>query len=63
MPVSAAVVTGDSASNISAVRSRSIRPRGRESGSFTLTSGVLNRDPIRGGSCAAAWIERTRHDG
>ena len=25
-----------------------------DSGSFTLTSGVLNRDPIRGGSCAAA---------
>lgn len=23
-------------------------------GSFTLTSGVLNRDPIRGGACAAA---------
>jgi NAD(P)-dependent dehydrogenase (short-subunit alcohol dehydrogenase family) len=23
-------------------------------GSFTVTSGVLNRDPIRGGSCAAA---------
>lgn len=25
-----------------------------DGGSFTLTSGVLNRDPIRGGSCAAA---------
>ena len=25
-----------------------------DNGSFTLTSGVLNRDPIRGGSCAAA---------
>ena len=25
-----------------------------DSGSFTVTSGVLNRDPIRGGSCAAA---------
>lgn len=25
-----------------------------DAGSFTLTSGVLNRDPIRGGSCAAA---------
>ncbi len=25
-----------------------------DDGSFTLTSGVLNRDPIRGGSCAAA---------
>jgi NAD(P)-dependent dehydrogenase (short-subunit alcohol dehydrogenase family) len=24
-----------------------------DGGSFTLTSGVLNRDPIRGGSCAA----------
>ena len=26
----------------------------RDGGSFTLTSGVLNRDPIRGGACAAA---------
>jgi hypothetical protein len=25
-----------------------------DGGSFTLTSGVLNRDPIPGGSCAAA---------
>ena len=25
-----------------------------DGGSFTLTSGVINRDPIRGGSCAAA---------
>ena len=25
-----------------------------DGGSFTLTSGVTNRDPIRGGSCAAA---------
>jgi len=25
-----------------------------DDGSFTLTSGVTNRDPIRGGSCAAA---------
>lgn len=25
-----------------------------DGGSFTLTSGVLNRDPIKGGSCAAA---------
>ena len=25
-----------------------------DGGSFTLASGVLNRDPIRGGSCAAA---------
>jgi len=25
-----------------------------DGGSFTLTSGVLNRDPIRGGACAAA---------
>lgn len=25
-----------------------------DGGSFTVTSGVLNRDPIRGGSCAAA---------
>ena len=25
-----------------------------DGGSFTMTSGVLNRDPIRGGSCAAA---------
>ena len=25
-----------------------------DGGSFTLTSGVLNRDPIRGGSCFAA---------
>ncbi len=25
-----------------------------DAGSFTLTSGVLNRDPIRGGACAAA---------
>ena len=25
-----------------------------DGGSFTLTSGVLNRDPIRGGSCSAA---------
>ena len=25
-----------------------------DGGSFTITSGVLNRDPIRGGSCAAA---------
>jgi NAD(P)-dependent dehydrogenase (short-subunit alcohol dehydrogenase family) len=25
-----------------------------DGGSFTLTSGVLNRDPIRGGCCAAA---------
>ncbi len=25
-----------------------------DGGCFTLTSGVLNRDPIRGGSCAAA---------
>jgi NAD(P)-dependent dehydrogenase (short-subunit alcohol dehydrogenase family) len=25
-----------------------------DNGSFTLTSGVLNRDPIHGGSCAAA---------
>ena len=25
-----------------------------DNGSFTITSGVLNRDPIRGGSCAAA---------
>ena len=25
-----------------------------DSGSFTVTSGVTNRDPIRGGSCAAA---------
>ena len=25
-----------------------------DGGSFTLTSGVLNRDPISGGSCAAA---------
>ena len=25
-----------------------------DNGSFTLTSGVLNRDPIRGGACAAA---------
>ncbi len=25
-----------------------------DGGSFALTSGVLNRDPIRGGSCAAA---------
>jgi NAD(P)-dependent dehydrogenase (short-subunit alcohol dehydrogenase family) len=26
----------------------------KDGGSFTLTSGVTNRDPIRGGSCAAA---------
>ena len=25
-----------------------------DGGSFTVTSGVANRDPIRGGSCAAA---------
>ena len=25
-----------------------------DGGSFTLTSGMLNRDPTRGGSCAAA---------
>ena len=29
-------------------------PNVNDGGSFTLTSGVTNRDPIRGGSCAAA---------
>ena len=29
-------------------------PYVNDGGSFTLTSGVLNRDPIAGGSCAAA---------
>lgn len=29
-------------------------PYMNDGGSFTLTSGVLNRDPIAGGSCAAA---------